>query len=221
MNNNSSTFIKGIWDNNPVLVQILGMCPTLAVTNSVSNAIGMSLATAFVLICSSTLISIIKNIFATEVRIMGYIVVIASFVTLTEIIMKAKFYPLSLSLGPYLPLIVVNCIILGRAEAFASKNGVFASIIDAIGSSIGFFIALFALGFIRELMGTGMIMGINILSIATTFVENNIPFMLNTFIEWTKPWTVMTLAPGAFFGLAILIALKKNIDMRKLNKDKN
>lgn len=211
---NYDVFMKGIWKDNPVLVQLLGMCPTLAVTNSVANALGMSLATAFVLICSSTIISLVKKIFATEVRIMGYIVIVASFVTLTDIIMKAKFYELSKSLGPFIPLIVVNCIILGRAEAFASKNGVVSSLCDALGMSIGFLLALTALGSIRELLGTGMWLGFDLVGTIRIFIETSMPSMLTAYNQVTTPWVVMILAPGAFFGLAVLIAIKRTIDSK-------
>lgn len=207
-------FLRGIWEDNPVLVQILGMCPTLAVTNSVNNAIGMASATTFVLICSSVLISLIKKIFATEVRIMGYIVVVASFVTLTDIVMKAKFFELSKALGPFIPLIVVNCIILGRAEAFASKHGVIDSKLDALGNGIGFFIALVSLATVREILGEGKWLGIDLLGSAHNFVSTSMPFALSVFESWTKPWVVMVLAPGAFFGLACLIAIKRTIDLK-------
>ena len=159
---NSQVFMEGVWKNNPTFVQVLGMCPSLAVTSSVMNAIGMSVATIFVLVCSSALISLIKKVYANEVRIMGYIVVIAAFVTLTDIVMKAKFYTLSLALGPYIPLIVVNCIILGRAEAFANKNGIVPSIFDALGNGVGFFIALTLLASIREILGNGSWLGFDI-----------------------------------------------------------
>ena len=159
---NSEAFLSGIWKNNPTFVQVLGLCPSLAVTSNVMNSLGMSVATMFVLVCSSTLISIIKKVYAREVRIMGYIVVIAAFVTLTDIVMKAKFYTLSLALGPYIPLIVVNCIILGRAEGFASKNGVVASICDALGNGLGFLISLVLLGSIREILGNGSWLGFDI-----------------------------------------------------------
>ena len=215
---NYDAFIRGIWKDNPVLVQVLGMCPTLAVTNSVENALGMSFATAFVLICSSTIIALIKKMFATEVRIMGYIVVIAAFVTLTDIIMKAKFFELSKSLGPFIPLIVVNCIILGRAEAFASKNGVIASICDAVGNSIGFLLAMVVLGSMRELLGSGSWLGFDFVGTLRGFVETSMPSVLPMFDQWTTPWVVMVLAPGAFFGLAILIAIKRTIDSKTDSK---
>ena len=215
---NSEVFIDGVWKNNPTFVQILGMCPSLAVTSSVENAIGMSAATIFVLVCSSALVSILKNAYANEVRIMGYIVVIAAFVTLTEIIMKAKFYTLSLALGPYLPLITVNCIILGRAEAFANKNGIVPSIADALGNGVGFFMALLMLSSIREILGNGTWLGFDIVGSVRGFIESALPSLLNAYNEITTPWVVMIMAPGAFFTLAVLIAIKRTIDSRKSQK---
>lgn len=214
MKTSLDAFIKSIWKNNPVFVQVLGICPTLAVTNSAINALGMSVAVIFVLTCSSAMISIVKKVFAKEVRIMGYIVIIASFVTLTDIVMKAKFYELSKSLGPYIPLIVVNCIILGRAEAFASKNGIIESIFDALGNGFGFLIALFALGSLREILGNGTWFDIDLTTPMRAFVETNIPAISQLFNEWTTPLTVMIMAPGAFFGLACLIAIKRTIDSK-------
>ena len=206
---NSQVFMEGVWKNNPTFVQVLGMCPSLAVTSSVMNAIGMSVATIFVLVCSSALISLIKKVYANEVRIMGYIVVIAAFVTLTDIVMKAKFYTLSLALGPYIPLIVVNCIILGRAEAFANKNGIVPSIFDALGNGVGFFIALTLLASIREILGNGSWLGFDIVGSLRGFVESAMPFALNAYNEITTPWVVMIMAPGAFFTLGTLIAIKR------------
>lgn len=215
MKTSLDAFIKGIWKNNPVFVQVLGMCPTLAVTNSAINAIGMSVAVIFVLTCSSAMISVVKKVFATEVRIMGYIVIIAAFVTLTDIIMKAKFYELSKALGPYIPLIVVNCIILGRAEAFANKNGIMPSIFDALGNGIGFLIALVILGSVREILGNGTWFDMDLITPMRAFVDNNIPAISKLFNEWTSPLTVMIMAPGAFFGLASLIAIKRTIDEKR------
>ena len=211
---NSQVFMEGVWKNNPTFVQVLGMCPSLAVTSSVMNAIGMSVATIFVLVCSSALISLIKKVYANEVRIMGYIVVIAAFVTLTDIVMKAKFYTLSLALGPYIPLIVVNCIILGRAEAFANKNGIVPSIFDALGNGVGFFIALTLLASIREILGNGTWLGFDIVGTIRSFVESAMPFALNAYNEITTPWVAMIMAPGAFFTLGTLIAIKRAIDAR-------
>lgn len=211
---NSQIFMEGVWKNNPTFVQVLGMCPSLAVTSSVMNAVGMSAATIFVLVCSSALISIIKKVYANEVRIMGYIVVIAAFVTLTDIVMKAKFYTLSLALGPYIPLIVVNCIILGRAEAFANKNGIIPSIFDALGNGVGFFIALTLLASIREILGNGTWLGFDIVGTIRVFFETAMPFALNAYNEITAPWVVMIMAPGAFFTLGVLIAIKRALDAR-------
>lgn len=189
-------FVKGIWRENPVLVQLLGMCPTLAVTNSAINGAGMALATTFVLVCSSAVISLFKKIFSPQVRIVGYITIIAAFVTLVDLFMKAKVPSLSKALGPFVPLIVVNCIILGRQEAFAGKNSVFLSILDALGMGIGFLLALTALGSFRELLGAGSVFGIQV------------------FGDWFTPWLVMILPAGAFFGLALLLALKNVVDSK-------
>lgn len=189
-----SELLKGIWKENPVLVQLLGMCPTLAVTNSGENAVGMALATGFVLISSSAIISLIKKIFAPQIRIVGYITIIATFVTLADLFLKAKFPGLSKSLGPFVPLIVVNCLILGRQEAFASKNNIVMSLLDAFGMFAGFFVALVSLGIFRELLGQGTVFGVQILG------------------DWFTPWLVMILPAGAFFGLGLMLALKNLID---------
>ena len=214
-------FIKGIWKENPVLIQMLGMCPTLAVTNSATNAIGMALATTFVMVCSSALISTVKSIFAKEVRIMGYITIIATFVTIVDLFMKAKLPELSKSLGAYVPLIVVNCIILGRAEAFASKNNVFRSMLDALGNGIGFLIALTSLGIMREVLGNGSIFNYpfleNIRNALSTNMSENTKIILE---QWTEPWSIMIFAPGAFFGLALIMAAKKTIDKKQSIKNK-
>ena len=148
-------YTKGLWDQNPVFKQILGTCPTLAVTVSVMNGIAMALATTFVLVFSSFIISLVRKLIPSQVRIAAYIVIIASFVTIVDLVMRAQFPDLSKSLGPYIPLIVVNCIILGRAEAFASRNTIFRSVLDALGMTVGFTLALFVLGAIREVAGAG------------------------------------------------------------------
>lgn len=186
---------NGIIDENPAFVLLLGMCPTLATTSSAINGMSMGLATAFVLICSNTVISAIKNLVPDQVRIPAYIVVIASFVTVLQMCMEAFVPDLYKSLGLFIPLIVVNCIVLGRAESFAAKNGVLASAFDGIGIGLGFTIALTLLGFIRELLGTGKVFGM------TLFPEN---YGALLFI----------LAPGAFIALGYLIALV-NKAMRK------
>ena len=182
-------FIKGLWQENPIFRQLLGMCPTLAVTNAMINGLAMGLATTFVLIFSSLVISSIKRLIPSQVRIACYIVIIASFVTIADRILAAYFLPLSKSLGPYVPLIVVNCIILGRQEAFSSKNTIARSLVDAIGMSVGFIVALLILSAIREILGSGTFFGYQVLG------------------SWFKPWVIMVLPPGAFIALGLLIAL--------------
>lgn len=191
--------LKGLWDDNPVLRQMLGMCPTLAVSNSAINGMAMGLATTFVLIGSSMFISLLRKIIPYQVRIAGYIVIIAAFVTIADKYLAA-FYPLiSKSLGPYVPLIVVNCIILGRAEAFAAKNPLGRSILDSLGMGLGFLAMLLALGSVREILGTGTLFGITVLG------------------DWFNPWMVMILPPGAFLGLGCFIALSNWINARREN----
>lgn len=185
---------NGILDENPIFVLLLGMCPTLATTSSAINGMSMGLATAFVLICSNMVISAIKNLIPDEVRIPAYVVVIASFVTILQMCMQAFTPDLYKSLGLFIPLIVVNCIVLGRAEAFASKNGILASGFDGIGMGLGFTLALTLLGLFRELLGTGKVFGL------TLFPENYGALLF-------------VLAPGAFIALGYLIAI-----VNKLNK---
>ncbi len=193
----SQDFFKGLWEENPIFRQLLGMCPTLAVTNAVINGIAMGLATAFVLIFSSFVISLIKRLIPSQVRIATYIVIIASFVTIADRFLAAFFPPISKSLGPFVPLIVVNCIILGRAEAFASKNSVGRSLIDALGMSAGFIIALLVLSSIREVLGSGTLLGTKVMG------------------AWFEPWVIMVLPPGAFITLGILIAVSVQLEMKK------
>ncbi len=193
----SQDFLKGLWEENPIFRQLLGMCPTLAVTNAVINGIAMGLATAFVLIFSSFVISLIKRLIPSQVRIATYIVIIASFVTIADRFLAAFFPPISKSLGPFVPLIVVNCIILGRAEAFASKNSVGRSLIDALGMSAGFIIALLVLSSIREVLGSGTLLGTKVMG------------------GWFEPWVIMVLPPGAFITLGILIAVSVQLEMKK------
>lgn len=183
-----SNLFKGIIKENPVLVLLLGICPTLGITTSVENALGMSAAVLFVLVCSNAIISLLRNIIPEKVRIPCYIVIIATFVTLVEMLMNAFLPELHASLGVFLPLIVVNCIILGRAEMFASKNGVFASILDAIGMAIGFAIALFLMASIREVLGKA------------TFFGKEIAFLK----DYTIP--LMKESFGGFLVFGLLIA---------------
>jgi len=180
-------FLKGLWEENPVFRQLLGLCPTLAVTGTVITGIAMALATTFVLIFSSLVVASIKKLIPSQVRIATYIVIIASFVTIADQFLKAFFYPISEALGPYVPLIVVNCIILGRQEAFSSRNSVGRSLIDALGMSTGFILALFALSTIREILGAGTFLGYQVMG------------------PWFKPWLIMILPAGAFITLGILL----------------
>jgi electron transport complex protein RnfE len=198
-------FTKGLWEINPTFKQILGMCPTLAVTVSAINGIAMALATTVVLFFSSLLISLIRKLIPNQVRIASYIVIIATFVTIVDLVMKAQFPELSKALGPFIPLIVVNCIILGRAEAFASKNNPIRSMLDALGNGAGFLISLFVLGSIRELIGSRTILGFQILP--------------NGF----EPWLIMILPAGAFLTLGLLMGFanlyiekKKNLERESL-----
>jgi electron transport complex protein RnfE len=188
MNNNLKVLINGVIKENPIFVLLLGMCPTLATTSSAINGMSMGLATMFVLICSNMVISMLKNVIPDMVRIPAYIVVIATFVTIIEMAMNAYVPALADSLGIFIPLIVVNCIVLGRAESFASKNGVFASIFDGAGMGLGFTLSLSVLGGIRELLGTGKIFSINIY-----------PEQYGSLL--------FVLAPGAFIVLGYLIAI--------------
>jgi len=184
-------FVKGLWDEVPPFRLVLGLCPTLAVTKSIENGIGMGIATTFVLVGSNVLVSALRKLIPSKVRIACYIVIIATFVTIVELLMQAYAYPLFLKLGIFIPLIVVNCIVLGRAEAFASKNGVFRSLLDALGIGIGYTLALMALAAVRELLGTG----------ALTFWVTPIQIFGPSF----KPFSFMVQAPGAFMALGLML----------------
>jgi len=193
----AKTFKDGIFTGNPVLVLLIGLCPTLATSSSVKNALGMGLATLFVLAMSNAVISMFAKFFPKKIRIPCFIVVIASFVTIVKMLMDAFAPPeINEALGIFIPLIVVNCIILGRAEAFASKNGVFVSFIDGLGSGIGFIVALVAIAFIRELVGAGAIFGMPIHASI-------------------KPITLFILSPGAFLALGSILGF---IAWRKFKK---
>jgi electron transport complex protein RnfE len=184
-------FLKGLWDEVPPFRLVLGLCPTLAVTKSIENGIGMGVATTFVLVGSNVLVSALRKLIPSKVRIACYIVIIATFVTVVELLMQAYAYPLFLKLGIFIPLIVVNCIVLGRAEAFASKNGVFRSLLDGLGIGVGFTLALMALAAVRELLGTG----------ALTFWVTPIQIFGPSF----KPFSFMIEAPGAFMALGLML----------------
>lgn len=200
--NKSQNFLKGIIKENPVLVLVLGTCPTLAVSTSVTSALGMGAAATLVLLCSNIVISALRNIIPDKVRIPCYIVLIAGFVTMVQMLVKAFAPALDESLGIYLPLIVVNCIILGRAEMYANKNKVLDSAVDALGMGAGFTLALLLMATIREVLGSGTWMGIEIPVLA----ENNI--------------SIMTMAPGGFLVFGILIAVVNKISSGK-NVKKN
>lgn len=194
-----SEFTKGIIKENPVFVMALGLCPTMATSSSVMNALGMGTAATFVLLCSNIFISLIKNIVPDKVRIPCYILVIASFVTIVDMSMHAFLPPLHKSLGLFIPLIVVNCIILGRAEAFASKNTVGMSILDALGMGIGFTAAIMLIATIRELLGNGSILDIAI------------------FPKTYKPMLAAVQAPGAFITIGLLMGLLNILKNRHKN----
>ncbi|MCO6489100.1 MAG: electron transport complex subunit E [Phaeodactylibacter sp.] len=188
-NPSTDEFIKGLWRDNPVFVQVLGMCPVLAVSNTAINALAMGLATTFVLLMSNILVSSLRNFIPKQVRIASYILIIATFVTMADYIIQAISIELHKALGAFISLIVVNCLILSRAEAFASKNTVGKSILDGLGMGIGFTFALFCLGAVRELLGNGSVFGV--------------PFFPDNFQEWI----VMILPAGGFFTLAIWLLI--------------
>lgn len=187
--NQKQNFLKGIIKENPVFVMLLGMCPTLGVTSSAFNGLGMGVATLFVLLMSNIVVSLVKSQIPSKVRIPAFIIIIASFVTIVEMVLEAFIPFLYEQLGIFIPLIVVNCLILGRAEAFASKNNVLASILDALGMGLGFVLALTVLGAVREILGSGSLFDLK-------FVSEN----ANTFILFILP-------PGAFIALAYLAVI--------------
>lgn len=200
MNNCGERLKNGIITENPIFVLMLGMCPTLAVTTSAINGIGMGLSTTVVLVMSNMLISMLRKIIPDSVRMPAFIVVVASFVTIVQFLMEGFTPSLYDSLGIYIPLIVVNCIILGRAESYASKNPVLPSIFDGLGMGLGFTIALTILGAFRELLGAGQIFGMQVMPSAY------------------EPITIFILAPGAFFVLACLVAIQNKVKSKKPKK---
>jgi len=208
MSNHTHELTKGIFEDNPTFTLMLGLCPTLGVTTMVTNAIGMGFSVLFVLTCSNIMISLLRNVIPDSVRIPSYIVIIASFVTIIEMVLHAFMPALYASLGVYLPLIVVNCIILGRAEAFANKNTVFDSLLDGIGMGIGFTISLTVIAFIREVLGAGQI---------TLFPMGSWNGIITIPGIHTWPVRVMTLAPGA---LLLMGFLKAAYDVLVANKAK-
>ncbi len=193
----AKTFTRGFWQENPIFRLLLGLCPTLAVTTSVENGIGMGLASTFVLICSNVMVSLLRNFIPKKVRIPAYIVVIASFVTIVDLAMHAWFFELHKSLGLFIPLIVVNCIILGRAEAFASRNPLPLALVDGIGMGLGFTLGLALLGGVREIFGSGSLLGFPV------------------FGPHYTPALVMILPPGAFLTLGFLLAGMNRLEEKR------
>lgn len=190
-------FMKGLWRENPVFVQVLGMCPVLAVTNSAINAISMGLATLFVLVMSNTVVSTLRAFIPKQVRIATYILIIATFVTVVDYLIQAISLDLHKALGAFISLIVVNCLILGRAEAFASKNTIIRSISDGLGMGVGFTFALFCLGGVREIFGNGSLFGVPVLPLGF------------------QPWIIMILPGGGFFTLAGWLLFFNYLRLRK------
>ena len=203
MNNIKERLINGLIKENPTFVLMLGMCPTLAVTTSAMNGLGMGLTTMVVLALSNAFISLLRNIIPDKVRIPAFIVIIASFVTMVELLLEGFIPALYDALGIYIPLIVVNCIILGRAESYASKNPVIPSLFDGIGMGLGFSFALTCIGAVRELIGAGKLFGMNIMP------------------ESYIPCSIFILAPGAFFVLAALTALQNRVKRKMQEKGQN
>ncbi len=192
-----SAFLDALWKENPVFVHLLGMCPVLAVSNSVLNALSMGLATTFVLVLSNSVVSLLRRLIPAQVRIATFIVIIATFVTAAEYIMQAISLEIHQALGAYVPLIVVNCIILGRAESFASKNPLLPSILDGLGTGVGFTFAIFCMGTIRELLGNGSFLGVSL------------------FGESFEPWIIMILPGGGFFVLGLLLLVFLGLSQRR------
>lgn len=197
---NMKVFKNGLIDENPTFIQLLGMCPTLAVTTSLINAIGMGLSATFVLICSNLAISLVRKLIPSKIRIASYIVIIATFVSVIEMLLKAYLPSISSALGLFIPLIVVNCIILARAESFASKNKPIPSAIDGLGMGLGFTLGLSVLGTVREILGAGTLLGFDI------------------FAGHYNPAVMFILPPGAFLVLGIILAIFNVVKSRK-NKE--
>ena len=198
-NRTAEEFLKGLWKENPIFVMVLGMCPTLAVTNTAINSLAMGLATLFVLVFSSVLVSALRKLIPGQVRITAYIIIIATMVTVIDFLLAAIVPTIHKELGAFIPLIVVNCLILGRQEAFAGKNSVWLSLVDALGMGIGFLFALMCIGVIREVLGSGSLFNISLFG--STF----------------EPWVVMILPPGGFFTLGFLLLF---FNWRKQRKER-
>ena len=189
---------RGLWHENPVLVQTLGLCSALAVTNAVANSLAMGLATMFVLVCSSIIVSTLRKLIPHTIRITTYILIIATFLAIADMLLEAVVPAVHKAMGPYIALIITNCIVLGRQEAFASRQPVGLSILDALGNGAGFTIALLLMGIPREVLGSGTFLGVQV--------------MPRTF----EPWVVMLLPPGGFFMIGVLLLVANWHDLRKL-----
>ena len=196
-NTPQAVLTRGLWHENPVLVQTLGLCSALAVTNAVANSLAMGLATAFVLVCSGAIVSLMRKYIAHEIRITTYILIIATFLAVADLSLEAIVPEVHKSLGAYIALIVTNCIVLGRQEAFASRNTVGLSMLDAIGNGVGFTIALLLMGIPREVLGNGTFLGVRVMPDAF------------------DPWVVMMLPPGGFFMIGVLLLVANWHDLRK------
>ena len=214
-NDNAEILNEGLWRNNTALVQLLGLCPLLAVSGTVINALGLGIATTLVLAGSNVTVSLIRNLVRPELRIPSFVLVIASFVTAVELIMRAFLYDLYLVLGIFIPLIVTNCVIIARAESFASKNNVGRSLLDGLSMGVGFTLVLLALGAIREILGHG-----TLLAQAELLFGEGAQWMTITLVEDYRGYLLAILPPGAFIGLGLLIALKNVIDKRQAERAK-
>lgn len=203
MNKNTERLYNGIIKENPTFVMMLGMCPTLAVTTSAMNGLGMGLTTMVILAMSNLIISMLRKVIPDDVRVPAFIVIVASFVTIVQFLLQAYIPSLNESLGLYIPLIVVNCIILGRAEAYASKNPMIASLFDGIGMGLGFTVGLTSIGLVRELIGSGKIFGAAVLPASY------------------EPVSIFVMAPGAFFVLALLTGLQNKVKLNMAKKGKD
>jgi electron transport complex protein RnfE len=195
-------FVKGLWRENPVFIQVLGLCPALAVSNTAINALTMGLATTFVLLMSGMSVSALRNFIPREARIVSFICIIASFVTAVDYLIQAISIELSRSLGAFIALIVVNCLILGRAEAFASKNTLGRSVLDALGMGVGFTVALLWIGVVREILGSGSLFGVAL------------------FPDTFQTWTIMVLPSGGFFAMAMWLLLVNWLNERAAEAEK-
>ena len=198
----SAVLTRGLWHQNPVLVQTLGLCSALAVTNAVANSLAMGVATTFVLVCSSVIVSIMRKHIPHEIRITTYILIIATFLAVADMMLEATVPAVHKAMGPYIALIVTNCIVLGRQEAFASRQPVGLSALDALGNGAGFTIALLLMGIPREVLGNGTFLGVNVMP------------------SGFEPWVVMMLPPGGFFMIGALLLIANWRDLRRLARDR-